>query len=78
MKRLPTGPPASGFASAYNAATDLSDEAMRARWLENPYWRLFTGEVVFRTRLPCDASALTCWNQHVGNAGLDELLAHAI
>ncbi|WP_425512142.1 hypothetical protein [Xanthomonas fragariae] len=29
--------------------------------MENPYWQFFTGEVVFQTRLPCDASSLTRW-----------------
>ncbi|MEX5433656.1 transposase, partial [Klebsiella michiganensis] len=42
-------------------AYDLSDEAVCERWLENPYWQFFTGEVVFQTRLPCDASSLTRW-----------------
>ncbi|WP_199913957.1 transposase, partial [Xanthomonas fragariae] len=37
-------------------AYDLSDEAVCERWLENPYWQFFTGEVVFQTRLPSDAS----------------------
>ncbi|WP_199914010.1 transposase, partial [Xanthomonas fragariae] len=32
-------------------AYDLSDEAVCERWLENPYWQFFTGEVVFQTRL---------------------------
>ncbi|RBC39683.1 IS5/IS1182 family transposase, partial [Xanthomonas oryzae pv. oryzae] len=27
-------------------AYDLSDEAVCERWLENPYWQFFTGEVV--------------------------------
>ncbi|RBL46206.1 transposase, partial [Xanthomonas oryzae] len=35
-------------------AYDLSDEAVCERWLENPYWQFFTGEVVFQTCLPCD------------------------
>ncbi|RBB18077.1 IS5/IS1182 family transposase, partial [Xanthomonas oryzae pv. oryzae] len=40
-------------------AYDLSDEAVCERWLENPYWQFFTGEVVFQTCLPCDPSSLT-------------------
>ena len=47
-------------------AYDLSDEAVCERWLENPYWQFFTGEVVFQTRLPCDASSLTRWRQLAG------------
>ena len=28
---------------------DLSDEAVCERWLENPYWQFFTGEVTVMT-----------------------------
>ncbi len=59
-------------------AYDLSDETVCERWLENPYWQFFTGEVVFQTRLPCDASSLTRWRQRLGEAGMEELLAHTI
>ncbi|AAM39954.1 IS5-like element IS1478 family transposase [Xanthomonas campestris pv. campestris] len=59
-------------------AYDLSDEAVCERWLENPYWQFFTGEVVFQTRLPCDASSLTRWRQRLDEAGMEELLAHTI
>lgn len=31
-------------------AYDLSDEAVCIRWLENPYYQYFCGEVVFQTR----------------------------
>ena len=56
----------------------LSDEAVCARWLENPYWQFFTGEVFFQTRLPCDPSSLTRWRQRLGEAGMEELLAQTI
>ncbi len=59
-------------------AYDLSDEAVCERWLENPYWQFFTGEVVFQTCLPCDPSSLTRWRQRLGEAGMEELLAHTI
>ncbi|WP_082323923.1 IS5 family transposase [Xanthomonas oryzae] len=59
-------------------AYDLSDEAVCGRWLENPYWQFFTGEVVFQTCLPCDPSSLTRWRQRLGEAGMEELLAHTI
>src|SRR5690606_23635404 len=56
-------------------AYDLSDEAVCERWLENPYWQFFTGEVVFQTALPCNPSSLTRWRQRLGEAGMEELLA---
>lgn len=59
-------------------AYDLSDEAVCERWLENPYWQFFTGEVFFQTRLPCDPSSLTRWRQRLGEAGMEELLAQTI
>ncbi|EIT71959.1 ISXoo4 transposase [Hydrocarboniphaga effusa AP103] len=40
-------------------AYNLSDEALCERWLENPYWQFFCGEVFFQTRFPCDPSSLT-------------------
>ncbi|BAE69937.1 ISXoo4 transposase [Xanthomonas oryzae pv. oryzae MAFF 311018] len=59
-------------------AYDLSDEAVCERWLENPYWQFFTGEVVFQTCVPCDPSSLTRWRQRLGEAGMEALLAHTI
>jgi IS5 family transposase len=55
-------------------AYDPSDEAACDRWLENPYWRCFTGEVFFQTTLPCDASSLVRWRKMLGEAGLEELI----
>ncbi len=54
---------------------NLSDEAVCARWLENPYWQFFTGEVWFQTRFPCDPSSLTRYRKRLGEAGLEELLS---
>ena len=59
-------------------AYDLSDEAVCERWLENPYWQFFTGEVFFQARLPCDASSLVRWRQRLGESGIEELLAQTI
>ena len=59
-------------------AHDLSDEDVCMRWLENPYWQFFTGEVFFQTRLPCDPSSLVRWRQRLGEAGMEELLAQTI
>ena len=59
-------------------ANNLSDEDTCWRWLENPYWQYFTGEVYFQTRLPCDPCSLTRWRQRLGEAGMEELLAQTI
>ena len=59
-------------------AHNLSDEDTCRRWLENPYWQFFTGEVFFQTTLPCDPSSLVRWRQRLGEAGMEELLAQTI
>ena len=38
---------------------NLSDEALCARWLENPYYQFFCGELSFCHQLPFDRSSLT-------------------
>ena len=52
-------------------AYGLSDEAVLARWVENPYFQHFTGEVVFQHRPPftpprsaagAAGSAKTAWS----------------
>src|SRR4051794_16912155 len=48
----------------------LSDEALCARWLENPYFQHFCGEASFCHKLPFDRSSLTRWRQRLGE---DEL-----
>lgn len=37
----------------------LSEEAVVARWAENPCWQHFCGETFFQHRLPIDASSMT-------------------
>jgi IS5 family transposase len=59
-------------------AYNLSDEATCERLLENCYWKCFTGDVYFQTRLPCDPSSFTRWRNRLGEAGLEELLAQTI
>ena len=59
-------------------ADDLSDEVVRAGWLENPYHQFFTGEVFFQTRLPCDPSSRVHWRQRLGEAEMEEPRAQTI
>jgi hypothetical protein len=49
----------------------LSDEAVCARWAENPYFQYFTGETSFRHRFPHERSGLTHRRQ-AGTAALRE------
>ncbi|TGN56398.1 IS5 family transposase, partial [Paracoccus liaowanqingii] len=51
----------------------LSDEAVVARWVENPYYQHFTGETFFQHRPPIDPSSLTRWRKRIGEEGAEWL-----
>jgi len=56
----------------------LSDEALCARWLENPYYQHFCGEVVFRHELPFERSSMTRWRQRLGEEQLVALIQESL
>lgn len=56
----------------------LSDEAVVARWVENPYYQHFTGETFFQHRLPIDPSSLTRWRKRIGEEGVEWMLTQTI
>ena len=56
----------------------LSDEAVVARWVENPYFQHFTGETFFQHRPPIDPSSLTRWRGRIGEEGVEWLLTQTI
>jgi IS5 family transposase len=43
-----------------------SDEQVMERWLENPYWQYFTGEVNFQKKLPFDPTFLFHFRKRIG------------
>jgi transposase, IS5 family len=57
---------------------NLSDEALCARWLENPYYQYFCGEQSFCHQLPFDRSSLTRWRQRLGEDALVALLQESL
>jgi IS5 family transposase len=57
---------------------DLSDEALCARWIENPYYQFFCGEESFRHKLPFERSSLTRWRQRLGEEQLVALLQESL
>lgn len=57
---------------------DLSDEALCARWLENPYYQYFCGETVFRHNLPFERSSISRWRKRLGEEGLLALLQESL
>lgn len=56
----------------------LSDEAVVARWVENPNYQHFTGEVFFQHRPLIDPSSLTRWRGRIGEEGVEWLLTQTI
>ena len=56
----------------------LSDEAVVARWAENPYWQHFCGETFFQHRPPLDPSSLTRWRKRIGEEGVEWMLTQTI
>jgi IS5 family transposase len=59
-------------------AYGLSDEAVVARWVENPYYQHFCGETFFQHRPPIDPSSLTRWRGRIGEEGVEWLLTKTI
>jgi IS5 family transposase len=59
-------------------AHGLSDEAVVARWVENPYFQHFTGETFFRHRPPIHPSSLSRWRGRIGEEGVEWLLTKTI
>jgi transposase, IS5 family len=57
---------------------DLSDEVLCARWIENPYYQYFCGELSFCHQLPFDRSSLTRWRQRLGEEQLVALLQESL
>ena len=57
---------------------DLSDEALCARWVENPYFQYLTGEEFFRHDLPFERSSMTRWRNRMGEERITALLQESL
>jgi len=57
---------------------NLSDDILVQRWVQNPYYQVFTGEVEFQWTLPCDSSSLTNFRKRIGAQGHEKILALSI
>jgi IS5 family transposase len=57
---------------------NLSDESVVDRWMENPYWQYFTGEVNFQTDKPFDPSEFVHFRKRIGEKGAERLLKLSI
>ena len=56
----------------------LSDKAVIARWVENPYWQLFCGYDYLQWEFPLHPTTLTKWRQRLGEDGLSKVLCIVI
>lgn len=59
-------------------AFNQSDEAVVARWVENPYWQYFCGMTDFTHELPIDPSMMTRWRNRLKSDGMEKLLEGTI
>ena len=57
---------------------NLSDEELVRRWLENPYWQYFCGEVYFQTTPPLHYTSLGKWRQRIGAERLKLIIDETI
>jgi transposase, IS5 family len=51
-----------------------SDESILERWVENPYWQYFCGEVYFQHKLPFDRTELVKFRKRIGEEGSEQIL----
>ena len=57
---------------------DLSDEAVCARWVENPYFQYFCGEEYFQFELPIERSSMTRWRHRIGPEGMEKVFQESL
>jgi transposase, IS5 family len=61
-----------------NQLYNLSDENVVARWVENPYWQHFTGEVYFQHFAPFDPSELVHFRNRIGTDGAELIFKESV
>lgn len=57
---------------------NLGDETVVERYLENPYWQHFCGEVYFQYKLPFDPSDFVHFRKRIGEAGMKKIFKQSI
>ena len=56
----------------------LGDETVVERYLENPYWQHFCGEVYFQYKLPFDPSDFVHFRHRIGPEGMKKIFKQSI
>ena len=57
---------------------NLGDETVMERWLENPYWQHFCGEIYFQYRFPFDPSDFVHFRKRIGEEGMKRIFQESI
>ena len=57
---------------------NLGDETVVVRYLENPYWQHFCGEIYFQYNLPFDPSDFVHFRHRIGEAGMEKIFRQSI
>ena len=57
---------------------NLGDETVVERYLENPYWQHFCGEVYFQYKLPFDPSDFVHFRKRIGEDGMKKIFRQSI
>ena len=57
---------------------NISDEVLIERWVRDPYYQVFCGEVEFQWQFPCDPSDLVYFRKRIGKEGFEKIFAVSI
>jgi transposase, IS5 family len=57
---------------------NLGDETVVVRYLENPYWQHFCGEIYFQYNLPFDPSDFVHFRHRIGAEGMEKIFKQSI
>lgn len=57
---------------------NLSDDSVVMKFVENPYYQHFCGNIYFEHQLPCHPSSLTRWRNRIGTKGFEDILKETI
>lgn len=57
---------------------NLSDESVFDRWVENPYWQYFFGEIYFQHDFPFDRTDLIKFRRRIGEKGAEQILKASV
>ena len=57
---------------------NLGDETVMERYIENPYWQHFCGEIYFQYKYPFDPSDFVHFRKRIGDKGLKNIFSQSI